>query len=330
MKRKSTLLVVAVVLLALSTALLLYWRQTGIKKQDVYRVGIVTLTTHPSLDALQEGLKEKLAAEGFVAGRNVIFVERNANGQVQAAATIANDLATQDLDVVVPITTPIAQAVVKAAKAPVVFSAVTDPIGAGITASLEKPQPTITGASDAWPYHSQLKLIREILPTARRLGVLFNPGDAAAQYGIERIRRLAPKEGFELVEGSISATSEVFPVASNLAQRVDALFLSSDSLVIAGIAGAVRVAIDEKVPLFVGDSGTVAQGGIGAVSVGYRELGRTTGGLVARILRGERNIPIVVASGDEVYLNTEAAQLMGVSIPPKLLSRATRIYTSIE
>jgi len=293
-------------------------------------VAIATLMSHPALDAVQENLKKELERQGFVEGKNVRYIIRNANGQVQLAANIATELVSQNPDVIVAVTTPMAQAVVKTARCPVVFAAVTDPVGAGLVKSLEKGEDTITGTSDAWPYEDQLKLIRQISPNAKRLGVLYNPGEAASQYGIKEIRRFAPGLGFELVEGSVSSTGEVYPVAQNLAGRVDALFLSSDNTVIGGVAAAVKVAVEHKIPLYVGDSGTVEKGGLAAVSVGYAELGTETGKLVIRSLNGERNIPTVVARGSEVYINKKAAGMMGVTVPEEVLRNATKVYEEIK
>ena len=293
-------------------------------------IAIATLMSHPALDAVQENLKAELARQGYVEGENVRYIIRNANGQVQLAANIATELASLDPDVIVAVTTPMSQAVVKKARCPVVFAAVTDPVGAGLVNSVSVGDSAVTGTSDAWPYEDQLKLIRVISPNARLLGVLYNPGESASQYGIKEIRRFATGLGFELVEGSVSSTGEVYPVAQNLAGRVDVLFLSSDNTVISGVAAAVKVAVEHRMPLYVGDSGTVENGGLAAVSIGYSELGVETGKLVVRILHGERCIPTVVARGSEVFINKMAAEMMGVSIPEQVLKNATMIYEEIE
>lgn len=292
-------------------------------------IAIATLMSHPALDELQEGLVTQLAAEGLAESETVRYLKRNANGQVQLAANIANDLVLQEPDVIVAITTPMAQSAAKVARCPLVFAAVTDPVGAGLLEAMDTPAEAITGTSDAWPYQAQLALIREILPNCKTLGVLYNPGEAASQYGIRKIREYAPKFGFQVEEAGVSTTTEVHPVAASLAGRVDALFLSSDNTVIGGAAGAVKAAIDQKVPLFVGDSGTVEKGGIAAVSVGYRSLGVETGKLVARVLAGERNIPVFSATGVDVYLNRKAAELMGVTLPESVISRATKVHDAI-
>jgi putative tryptophan/tyrosine transport system substrate-binding protein len=293
-------------------------------------VAVATLMSHPALDAVQENMRKELERQGFQDGKNIRYVIKNANGQMSLTANIASELAAQHPAVVVAVTTPMAQAVVKNATSPVVFAAVTDPVGAGVIKQIDLAEPNVTGTSDAWPYEDQLKLIRKISPNAKRLGVLYNPGEAASQYGIREIKKYAPGLGFELVEGAVNSTNEVYPVAQNLVRKVDALFLSSDNTVIGGAAAAVKVAVEHKLPLYVGDSGTVEKGGLAAVSVGYADLGTETGKLVGRVLRGEKNIPTVIARGSEIYINKKAAELMGVTVPEEVLKSATKVYLEVK
>lgn len=317
------ILFVAVVVAVLFVALNVW---NHMRAGDAPVVAIATLVSHPALDSLQDNLKQELTAQGFRDGTTIRYELRNASGQMQLLATIASDLAAIKPDVTVCITTPVCQAVTKAVHGPIVFSAVSDPVGAGIVKSLEKPLPDLTGATDAWPYNDQLKLIREITPRVKRLLVIFNPGEAASQYGMKLIRQFAPQNGLELVEGAVGSTSDVYSVAENLAGKADAIFLSSDSTAIGGVTGALRVATKRKIPLYVGDSGTVAKGGLAAASIGYDRLGKETGKLVAKVLRGQRSIPIVSPQGSEIVVNTKAAEMMGVTIPPAVLARSQVIH----
>jgi len=304
--------------------------QTGPSSKRLRVVAIVTLQTHPILDAVQNGIIGELKRQNYQDGRTIRLVVRNANGDMQRVASIAAEISALNPDVTVAISTPIAQAVVKASKGPVVFGALTDPVGAGVVASLDKPTSLVTGTTDALPYEEQLRLIRKIRPTSNRLGLLFNPGEAASQFALKELRRTAPTMGFELVEGAVNSTNEVYPVALDLASRVDALLISTDNTVAAGIAGAVKVAVEKKIPLFACDSGSVEKGAIAAVSAGYADIGIETGKLVSRILSGERNIPIVAPKGGEVYLNMKTAELMGVVIPESILTQATRKYDEVK
>ena len=292
-------------------------------------IAIVNLQRHPILDAVEEGTRAELARQGFGEGDGTRYVVHNASGDMQRVASIASEVAALEPDVTIAISTPIAQAIVKRARGPVVFGALTDPLGAGVVASLDGSVPNVTGTTDALPYEEQLRLVREILPSAKRLGVIFNPGEAASQHAIKELRRVHGAIGLELVEAPANSTVEVYPVAQNLVGRVDAILISTDNTVAAGIAGAVKVAVANKIPLFACDSGSVEKGAVAAVSPGYRDIGVTTGKLAARVLRGERNIPVVPPSGGEVYLNRKAAELMGVPIPAPVRARATKSFDQI-
>jgi putative tryptophan/tyrosine transport system substrate-binding protein len=322
-------LVLATVVVAIVVIAILRSSPAG---HDTKVIAMATYFSHPSLDALQENLKKELERQGYVEGKNVRYIIRNANSQDQLTASIANELAAQNPDVIVAVTTPMSEAVAKVARCPVVFAAVSDPVKAGLVTQteLEHGKPNITGTSDLWPYEKQMQLIRQITPNAKRLGALFNPGDTAGVAGMAEIKKYAPTLGFEIVEGPINTTNDVYPVAQNLAPRVDALFLSSDNKAISGVAAALKVAVERKLPLYVGDSGTVEKGGLAAVSVGYIELGTDTGKIVARVLRGERNIPTLRAQGADIYLNKKAAEMMGVTIPPDVLNKATKVYDEIK
>lgn len=300
------------------------------RSRSDFTVAIATLMTHPALDEVEEGLHEELALLGYEEGKNIDFIKRNANGQMQLVSLIANDLVALEPDLIIAITTPMAQAVVAVAKCPVVFSAVTDPVGAGIVGDMGVGQGNITGTSDAWPYKEQLELIQKMTPAVKTIGVVYNPGEAPALYGMRRIRELAPTMGFTILERTVSTALEVRPAAADLAGRVDALFLSSDNTAISGVAGAASIAIEYQIPLYVGDSGTVARGGLAAVSVGYRSLGQETARLVDRMLKGEKDIPTVIARGTDIVLNRKAAELMGIEIPEAIIARATTIHDEIE
>jgi putative tryptophan/tyrosine transport system substrate-binding protein len=311
-------------------SILIFGAATKAEVHELRVIAIATLMNHPALDAVQNGMKQELARHGYVENKTIRYLVRNASGQIQLAATIANELAVHRPAVTVAITTPMAQAVAKMAASPIVFAAVTAPVDAGLVKALDVGEQDITGTSDAWPYENQLKLIREMTPTNRRLGVLNDPGEPPSQYGMKQLRLLAPHLGFEIVDGPVSSTLDVYPVAQSLASRVDVLLLTSANSVIAGMAGALKVAVDRRMPFYVGDCGSVERGGLAAAAVGYFELGIETGKLVARVLEGERKIPTFVANGYEICVNTEAAKLMGVTIPDSILRRATRVYSEIR
>jgi putative ABC transport system substrate-binding protein len=193
-----------------------------------------------------------------------------------------------------------------------------------------QPEAEITGTCDAWPHQLQLELIHEILPDARILGVIYNPVEPPYQYDIQRMRQMAADVGLDVMEAPSHSPFDIKKAGADLATRVDVLFLASDNFVLDGIESVVKVAIEKKVPLFVGDRGTVQKGGIASISIDYRQLGRDTGNLVHRLISGERHIPVVVASGSKVHLNREGARQMGVVLPDALVERAAEVFDDIE
>lgn len=302
----------------------------GTHKVVKKRLVIATLLSHPALDQITENIKSELASKGYVENKHIEYILKNANGDMQLVASIASDIKTLNPDIVVAITTPVAQAISKAWRGPFIFSAVTDPVGAGIMPDWRSGNGLTTGVSDMWPYKEQLELMKEIVPSAKKVGVLFNPGDAASQYGIKQIRLLLSEMDYEFIEGPCYSASDVASVTRTLIDKVDVVYLSSDATVISGVAGAAKVLINTGKPLIVGDSGTVERGGLATVSVGYSGVGKETAHLVDRILRGERDIPTVIARGNEIYINLKAAQLMKVIIPPQIIEKATKTFTEIK
>ncbi|ACB77642.1 ABC transporter substrate-binding protein [Opitutus terrae] len=294
-------------------------------------IAILNLQKHPILDAVEAGAKEALAREGYPENAEGIrYLIRTAAGDKQQIPALAAELNAQHPDVVIAISTPIAQAVVKNYRGKIVFGALTDPVSAGVISGDRNRNPNVTGTTDAVPYDAQLQLIRQISPRAKRLGILFNPGEASSQYAVPRIKAAAPGLGFEIVEGAVNSTQEVYPVALGLASRVDALLISTDNTVAAGIAGAVKVGIERKLPVFACDSGSVEHGAIGAISPGYFAIGIDTGKLAARMLKGESGLAVVNPKAGDVYLNRRAATDMGAEIPKDVEARAAKIYDEIR
>jgi putative tryptophan/tyrosine transport system substrate-binding protein len=295
----------------------------------VYRVVVVNYVTHPALDLIVDNMKIELSNRGYN-DENIEYIIKNANGDNALVASIAFQVKTFNPDVVVGITTPVAQAIAKAWKGPFVFSAVTDPVGAQIMPDWEKGNGVVTGVSDMWPYGEQIKLMRDLLPAAKKVGILYNPSDAASQFGMKTIRKILPKYKFEFIEGSCNTPSDVAIVTNNIIDKVDVIYLSSDATVISGSPAAAKICMNKKKPLIVGDKGTVQKGGLATVSVGYGGIGTQTGILVDRLLKGEKDIPTVVTHGDEIVINKKAAQLMGVEISDQMLENAHTVFEEIK
>ena len=296
--------------------------------QDMKSVAVTAIVEHPALDAARDGIRDELAAQGWEIGGNLEFVYESAQGNPAIAAQIARQLVGAAPDVIVPISTPSAQAVVGATKdIPVVFTAVTDPLGARLVESLEAPGGNVTGMSDLSPIGLHLDLVKEIMPEAARLGVIHNPGEANSVTLLELIKLEAPLRGLAVVEAAAPRSSDVLAAAQSLVGRVDAIYVPTDNTVVTALEAIIRVGTDNRLPVFAGDTDSVPRGAIAALGFNYYDLGRQTGKIVARVLDGEAPGAIEVQGIEitELFVNPGAAKAMGIELPQAVIERAKMV-----
>ena len=292
--------------------------------QDV-TVATTAIVEHPALDAARDGVRDELAAAGYVEGKNLRFLYESAQGNPATAAQIARKFVGEAPDVIVPIATPSAQAVVSATKdIPVVFTAVTDPLGAKLVGDMMKPGGNVTGMTDLSPIGKHLDLIKEVMPAATSVGVPFNPGEANSVTLMALIKQEAPARGLTVVEAPATKSSEVLGAAQSLVGKVDVIYVPTDNTIVTALEAVVKVGIDNQVPVFAGDTDSVSRGAIAAVGFNYYDIGRQTGKIVVRVLKGESPGDIAVEGVEitELYVNPAMAKKMGVTLPDALVSRA--------
>ncbi len=290
-------------------------------------VAITAIVQHPALDATRDGVVEALKAAGFIPGQNLTVEYQSAQGNPATAAQIARQFAGSKPDVIVPISTPSAQAVAAATRViPVVFTAVTDPVAAQLVKSLEKPGANITGLSDLSPVAAHVALIREILPAAKRLGVLYNPGEPNSVVLVKILKEEAAKAGFSVAEASVPKSSDAQPAVRSLVGKVDAVYIPLDNTVVSALESVITVGRQAKLPVFTADTDSVARGAAASIGFDYLQVGKQTGAIVARILKGEKpaDIPVSFAQGTDLVVNPASASAMGVTIPDAVLARATK------
>ncbi|WP_435234145.1 ABC transporter substrate-binding protein [Psychromonas sp. PT13] len=298
----------------------------GLQAKPVY-VATTAIVEHPALDAVRDGVKEVLTENGYT-GDELKFTYESAQGKPDIAAQIARKMVGDQPDIIVAIATPSAQAAVTVSDTiPVVFSAVTDPIGAKLIPSLVKPGGNVTGLSDMANVKEHLSLIKEFIPKVKAIGVPYNPGEANSVSMLAVIKEEAKKMGIEIVESAAPRSSDVMIATKQLVGKVDAIYCPIDNTIISAVESVVKVGIDAQVPVFAGDTDTVSRGAIAAVGYDYFDLGRQTGDIVVRILKGEKpgDIDVKMANGTNLYVNPTMAKRMGIEIPSTVLSRATKI-----
>jgi putative ABC transport system substrate-binding protein len=290
-------------------------------------VAITAIVEHPALDAVRDGVKEGLTQAGYKEGETVRYTFQSAQGAQGTAVQIARNFAGANPSAIVAISTPSAQSMAAATKSiPIVFSAVTDPVGAKLVASGEKPGGNVTGVSDMSPIAEQFALIKEVVPKATRLGILYNPGEANSVSILTAAQAHAAKIGLTVVEASVNKSADAQSAARSLIGRVDAIYVPTDNTVVSALESVVAVCQSARVPLFTGDTDSVSRGAVASVGLDYRNVGLETAKIVARILKGEKpgDIPVVNAAGTDLHVNKAAAASMGVDLPAAVLKRATK------
>ena len=297
------------------------------KAADV-TVAVTAIVEHPALDAVRKGVQDTLAAAGYKEGENLKFLFESAQGNPATAAQIARQFAGEDPSVIVPISTPSAQAVVSATRdIPVVFTAVSDPLGAQLVKNMDKPGGNVTGLSDMSPVAEHIAIIKEILPNVKSIGYLYNSGEANSVSLLAVLKTEAEKAGLTVVESAATKSAEVQGAARALVGRADVIYVPTDNTIISALEGAVAVAEEAKLPLFTADTDSVNRGSIAALGFNYYDVGKQTGDIVVRILKGENpgDIAVKVAAGSDLVVNKKAAEKMGVTLPESVLKRANRI-----
>ncbi|HYE01320.1 MAG TPA: ABC transporter substrate-binding protein [Alphaproteobacteria bacterium] len=291
-------------------------------------VAITQIVEHPALDAARKGVQDELAAAGFTEGQNLKWSFESAQGNPATAAQIAKKFVGDRPDVIVAIATPSAQAVAANTKdIPLVFSAVTDPVGAKLVASLDKPGGNVTGTSDLLPMDQHVGLIRQLLPNAKRVGILFNPGEANSVTSVKQFTDAAKAQGITVVEGAASKSGDVLAAARSLVGKVDAIYVPTDNTVVSAFEAVVKVGTDAKLPVVAGDTDSVKRGAVAALGFDYYDVGRQTGKMVAAILKGGKpaDIPVETVKKADLYLNAKTAPAMGVTLPDALLQQAKEV-----
>jgi len=203
-------------------------------------IGITQIVDHPALNACRDGIIEALRRAGYIEGQNVQYILTNAQGDFSVAMAIAQDFLARGVDLVVSITTPSSQAVVQVFKGtniPVVFSAVTDPVGAGLTG-----YPNVTGASDMIDVRADLELLLKVVPGLKRLGQIYNPGETNSAILTEMTKKAAAELGISLIVVPAESTAAVPLAAQALLGRVDAIYCTTDNTVAAALDPVVAVA----------------------------------------------------------------------------------------
>lgn len=283
--------------------------------EKTYKVGILQYVEHPSLNEATKGFKAALKESGL----KVEYDEQNAQGDPANNTTAANNLVGAGNDLIFANATPSAQAVQTAtADIPVLFTSVTDAVGAELIQSMEKPGANVTGTVDTHPeaIPNTVKFIANELK-AKKLGMVYNAGEQNSRAQVDIVKKEAKKYGVEVVEASANTSADVKQATESLVSKVDAYYIITDNTVVSALDSVLDVATDKKIPVMVGELDSVKRGGFGAYGFSYYDIGYEAGQMAVQILKDGKkpaDIPAAYPANLKFEVNKETADKLGIKI----------------
>ncbi|MGM0472121.1 MAG: ABC transporter substrate-binding protein [Bacillota bacterium] len=317
------LLVVSLILVTVGCT-----QQSSQESDQQLKIGIIQIVEHPALDDARQGFIDTLAEAGYERGTDVVYDYQNAQGDMSTAQTIANSFSQQDLDLILAIATPAAQAAAnKIQDTPILITAVTDPKSAGLVDNIEQPGGNLTGTSDLTPVGRQLELFNKLDREVEKVGILYNSGETNSVFLKDLAQKKAEELGLELVEAPVTSSSEVYQTAQSLVGRVDGIYVPTDNTIVSSIQSVIKVTNANNLPLIVADNSSVKAGALATLGIDYYKLGAQTGEMAEQIINGTEPGQMGIERIEEadLIINQEAAEKMEIDLPQSLIDKAKKV-----
>lgn len=303
----------------------------GGNDSETVKIGVIQFMQHASLDEAYQGFVDGLAEAGYVEGENLEIDFQNASGEVSNCQQICDIFANSGIDLALAIATPAAQSAVNVFQetdVPVFFTAVTDAVGAGLVESNEAPGKNVTGTLDMPVIADQIKVIKDVLPDAQKLAILYTSSEPNSAIQADEAKLAAEDLGMEVVIQTSSSSNDIPQVISSVVGSVDAIYIPSDNAFASAMATVNHAATENQIPVFCAVEAMIAEGGIATTAIDYYELGKQTAAQAVRVLNGESASEIAVETQKECALvvNKTFAESVGVEIPAELLESAATVY----
>lgn len=286
---------------------------------DKYQIGIVQPMDHPSLNQIRDSIEGELIQLGL--GEEVEISFHNANGDMSLLQSIMQNLVGEGVDMIVPIATPSAQAAMAATgEIPIIFSAVSNPVEAGLVASFSETTRNITGVSNSIPVGDILELSKTLTPEIETYGFIYNSSEINSATGIKKAKEYCEKNNLKYKEVTITGTADLHQAVSSLLGEVDAFFTPNDNTVASAMPTYVQLATEAGIPIYVGADSMVKDGGLATVGIDYTVLGKQTARMIKRIIEGEKvsDNPVEQIAEYANIINMDTANALGILIPQEL------------
>lgn len=298
---------------------------------EVINIGIIQQLQHGSLDDAREGFIDGLKEAGYVDGENIKINYQNASNDLTTCQQICSVFADEGTDMVLAIATNAAQSAVQQFQdtdVPVLFTAVTDPVDAKLVESNEAPGKNVTGTSDMPVIADQIAVIKDVLPDAKNLAILYSSSESNSEIQANQAKAAAEDLGMTVTIATSSSSNDIAQVVESVAGTVDAIYIPSDNAFASAMSTVNGVATQYQLPVFCAVEDMIKEGGIATTAVDYYELGKQTAAQAVRILKGEKasDIPIETQKEFALVVNETFAKSVGVEIPAAILEKAATKY----
>lgn len=308
--------------------------KTGDKNSEkVFKIGITQIVEHSALDSARQGFITALKENGFEEGKNLKIDFQNAQGDMPTTQTIAQKFVNDKVDMIFAISTPSAQAAYNATKEiPIVITAVTDPVSAGLAKSMDSSGNNVTGTSDATPMEQQFNLFLKLYKNAKKIGMIYNTSESNSGIQVEQAKALAAKMGLTLVPQGITSVNDIPQTIDSLIGKIDLLYLPTDNMVASSMPIIVKKCYSSSIPVIGAEKGEVEGGALCTVGIDYNKLGYESGLKAVEILKGKapKDIKISVQENAAVIINSDAAKKLNIQIPEDIKKGASIITGGVN
>ena len=291
-------------------------------------VAITAIVEHPSLDQIRDGVKDELTDSGYKLNENLTVQYKSAQGSSATAAQIARQFIAAKPDVIVAIATPSAQASAAATKQiPVVFAGITDPVAAKLIKNWQPTGTNITGVSDYQEIVPQIDFMKKIVPNVKSVGYIYSPSEINSTVVLKNLQTHLAKQNISLIAVPAQRTADISTAANTLKGKVDLIYTTTDNNVVSAYESLVKFANENKIPLLASFPDAIERGAVAAYGMSYYDVGRQSGKLVVRILKGEKpgNIAPELGQSLRLVINADAAKKQGVNLSTEIIQSAYKI-----
>ncbi len=293
---------------------------------DCYKIGILQFIEHDCLDEARIGFIDGLKELGYENGKNIDLDYKNASGEQSNCILMANQLVNDNKNLILAIATPAAQAVANLTDSvPTLITSVTNPVESNLVKSNEKPGRNITGTSDLVPVSKQISLVKQIVPHAKRVAILYSSSEINSKYQADIAIKECEKLNLIPIIYTVSQSNEIQQIVESMKGKADIIYVPTDNLVVSNMPLVYETSVSFGIPIICSEVNSVKNGAVGTYGIDYEELGKLTAKQAVDILENKdipQNMPIKCLNENKLLLNKNSIEKLNLKVPDELMKIA--------